>query len=45
MRLIQPVLKDAALKSDIEAADPGDGVVVWWLGIVRVDYYDYDCYY
>ena len=32
MKLIQPVLKDAALKADIADADPGDDVVLWWLG-------------
>ena len=32
MKLIQPVLKDAALTADIAEADPGDGVVLWWLG-------------
>lgn len=32
MTLIQPALQGQALVDDIEAADPGDGVAVWWLG-------------
>jgi L-ascorbate metabolism protein UlaG (beta-lactamase superfamily) len=30
--LIQPVLSGDALAADIEAADPGDGLILWWLG-------------
>ena len=30
--LIEPFLADDALRADIEAADPGDGLVLWWLG-------------
>ena len=30
--LIEPLLSDEALLADIEAADPGDGLVLWWLG-------------
>jgi len=30
--LIEPILSDEALLADIEAADPGDGVDLWWLG-------------
>ena len=30
--LIEPVLSGDALTADIEAADPGDGLVLWWLG-------------
>lgn len=32
MKLIEPLLADEALQSDIESADPGDGLVLWWLG-------------
>ena len=32
MTLIEPLLADDALLSDIEATDPGDGLVLWWLG-------------
>ena len=32
MSLIEPVLSDEALAADIAAADPGAGVVLWWLG-------------
>lgn len=32
MTLIEPLLADEALAADIEAADPGDGIVLWWLG-------------
>jgi L-ascorbate metabolism protein UlaG (beta-lactamase superfamily) len=30
--MIQPLLAGDALRADIEAADPGDGLVLWWLG-------------
>ncbi len=30
--LIQPVQRGEALIADIAAADPGDGLAVWWLG-------------
>ena len=32
MTLIEPLRSDAELLADIEAADPGNGVVLWWLG-------------
>ncbi len=32
MKLIEPVLPDDALAADIEAANPGAGVALWWLG-------------
>ena len=32
MTLIEPVLSGDALRADIEAADPGDGLILWWLG-------------
>ena len=32
MTLIEPKLSDDELAADIEAADPGRGVVLWWLG-------------
>jgi L-ascorbate metabolism protein UlaG (beta-lactamase superfamily) len=32
MTLIEPMLSDDALAVDIEAADPGAGVALWWLG-------------
>ena len=32
MTLIEPLLSGDALAADIEAADPGDGLVLWWLG-------------
>jgi len=32
MTLIAPKLSDDALAADIEAADPGGGIVLWWLG-------------
>lgn len=32
MTLIEPLLADDVLAADIEAADPGDGIVLWWLG-------------
>lgn len=32
LTLIQPAQKGAALRSDIAAADPGTGLMVWWLG-------------
>jgi L-ascorbate metabolism protein UlaG (beta-lactamase superfamily) len=32
MTLIEPKLSDDALAADIEAADPGGGIVLWWLG-------------
>ena len=30
--LIEPLLSEEALVADIDAADPGDGVLLWWLG-------------
>lgn len=30
--MIEPVLKNDALLHDIDAADPGDGFALWWLG-------------
>jgi L-ascorbate metabolism protein UlaG (beta-lactamase superfamily) len=30
--LIEPLFADEALAADVEAADPGDGIVLWWLG-------------
>jgi L-ascorbate metabolism protein UlaG (beta-lactamase superfamily) len=30
--LIEPMLMGSRLKADIEAANPGDGLVIWWLG-------------
>jgi L-ascorbate metabolism protein UlaG (beta-lactamase superfamily) len=32
VNLIEPVLSDDALAADIAAADPGAGVLLWWLG-------------
>lgn len=32
MSLIEPSLAGSALVADIEAADPGEGLVLWWLG-------------
>ncbi len=32
MTLIEPVLLGDALRAEIESADPGDGLVLWWLG-------------
>ena len=32
MTLIRPLLSGDALAADIEAAEPGDGVALWWLG-------------
>lgn len=30
--MLEPLLKDDALLADIAAAEPGDGVALWWLG-------------
>jgi L-ascorbate metabolism protein UlaG (beta-lactamase superfamily) len=30
--LLEPKLSGAALAADIEAANPGDGIALWWLG-------------
>lgn len=32
MTLIEPLVADDELAADVEAADPGDGIVLWWLG-------------
>lgn len=32
MTLIEPLLSDDALAADVEAANPGEGIVLWWLG-------------
>ncbi|MGD9636041.1 MAG: MBL fold metallo-hydrolase [Pirellulales bacterium] len=32
MTLIEPLRSDKTLVADIAAAEPGDGVVLWWLG-------------
>lgn len=32
MTLIEPLVAGRALQADVEAADPGDGLVFWWLG-------------
>ncbi len=32
MTLIEPFCSGSALQSDIDNADPGDGLLIWWLG-------------